>query len=428
MTVRFARGRGFKVAVPVAAAAGLVIAILAAGTPAATANSLREGTVLAPSSLRGGAVHYTGLTAQGYQAWHWGWYFGDQHQHNGDEQVSPVPMNLKASVVQVATSNSTDYALLSNGTVWAWGEGDNGELGNGSDSDSFTKAVQVQFPEGVQIEFLPTDAMPYDTGLAVDTDGYAWGWGYNAGGSLCKGDRRSYNEPVKLPFTDVTSLAGAYQHAVYDADGTLYSCGANTDGVLGDGGTQSSDSPVAVSKLNGQQVTELVSAWGDAGALLSNGTYWDWGYNNHGQLGDGERGAPSSVPMQVDLPDSSPVEQAAQGGSTPTNGQTIVQLQDGSLYAWGDDEDSQLGDGHTGDQVEPEQIFAPSGVSYADLATGGATSYAITANGKLYAWGYNGQGEIGNGTKRNATQPVLVNIEATLISATAGNVSVADPG
>jgi alpha-tubulin suppressor-like RCC1 family protein len=415
MAVRFALRRGFKPGVPVAAVAatGLVFAVLTAATPAAAANSYSDG-----------AAHDRGAVAQRYQTWHWGWYFGD-HTQGGDEQVSPVPVNLPASVVQIGTSNSTDYALLNTGQVWAWGEGDNGELGNGSDSDSFTKAVQVQFPAGVQIAYLATDAMPYDTALAVDTSGNAWGWGDDAGGSLCKGTRRSFSEPVKLPFSDVTALAGAYDHAVYDSGGTLYSCGANTDGVLGDGSTENSDVPVRVSKLDGRQVTELVSAYGDAGALLSNGTYWDWGSNNQGQLGDGDKGVSSSVPVQVRLQESSPVEQAAQGGSTPDNGQSIVLLQDGSVYAWGDDSDSQLGDGRTGMQADPEQVFPPSGVRYADLATGGATSYAISTSGNLYAWGYNGQGEIGDGTRQNATQPTLIDIRPTLISATAGNVSVA---
>lgn len=337
-------------------------------------------------------------------------------------------MDLPAAVTQIASSNSTEYALLDNGQVWAWGEGYNGELGNGKDVNSFDTAVQVRFPAGVKIAYLPTDAMPYDTALAVDTEGNAWGWGINAGGSLCLGNHQSYNEPVQLPLTDVTALAGAYQHAVYDADGTLYSCGGNGYGVLGDGSSLNSDVPVRVHGLDGHQVTALVSAWGDAGALLSDGSYYDWGYNAAGQLGDGDEGTSSAVPVAVQLPDASPVAQAAEGGSDAGNGQTIVRLRDGSVFAWGNDDYAQLGNGRTGVELTPIQIEPPDGVSYAELASGGATSYAITTTGKLYAWGFNAQGEVGDGTTQTAIKPVLVDAGGSMISATAGNVAVADAG
>jgi alpha-tubulin suppressor-like RCC1 family protein len=228
-------------------------------------------------------------------------------------------MNLPAPVVQIGTSNSTEYALLDNGQVWAWGDGKPGELGDGAEADSFGTAVQVRFPAGVRIAYLPTDAMPYDTALAVDTQGNAWGWGANAGGSLCLGNTQSHDVPVKLPLQNVTTLAGAYMHAVYDAGGVVYSCGVNGFGVLGDDSSHNSSVPVRVHGLNGDQVTQLVSAWGDAGALLSDGSYYDWGYNAAGQLGDGTDSA-SPVPVQVRLPNPSAILQAAQGGSMAGNG------------------------------------------------------------------------------------------------------------
>jgi alpha-tubulin suppressor-like RCC1 family protein len=358
------------------------------------------------------------------QVQHWGYFFGEHTKGTGDDHLRPVTVRLPAPVAQVATSNSTQYALLVNGTVWAWGQGSEGQLGDGGTSDSFTTAVQVQFPPGVRIAFLPTDAMPYDTAMAVDTNGNAWGWGLNHGGALCLGNEQSYDTPVQLPLTDVTALAGADGHAVYDADGTVESCGINSYGVLGDGSTEGSTVPVPVTGLNGQQVVALVSAWENAGALLSNGEYLDWGYDGKGQLGDGTIGQSSSVPVQVQLPDSAPVVQVAQGGSAPGNGQTLVMLQDGSLFAWGSDQFYQLGDGKTDKERSPEQIFPPSGVQYATLASGSATSYAISTTGDVYAWGANLEGQVGDGTTQTAQAPVLVDSDATVISSTAGNVVV----
>jgi alpha-tubulin suppressor-like RCC1 family protein len=332
---------------------------------------------------------------------------------------------LPAPVAQVSSSNSTQYALLTNGTVYAWGLGTHGELGNGHLKNSFTTAVKVQFPAGVKIAFLPIDVMPYDTAFAVDTTGQAWGWGDNAGGELCLGNTAQYTTPVTLPFTDVTTLDGGADHATYDNDGTLSSCGTNTYGELGNGNMTSSTTPVPVSGLSGQSVAELVGSWGNQGALLTNGTYYDWGYDGAGQLGNGTVGQSSDVPVQVPLPGT--VAQVAQGGSAASNGQTMVMLSGGSLYAWGNDSSYQLGDGKTTNEESPELISSPPGVTYQTLASGGNTSYAISAAGEVYAWGNSREGQIGDGKTTPAKTPVAVLAGATQISSTSTDVVVNVP-
>jgi alpha-tubulin suppressor-like RCC1 family protein len=405
---------------------GMPVALgLAAVVVTALATTLASGGAAVAASNPGGAARQAPAVSA-FQADHWGYFFGDGVKSDLDVHLSPVSIRLPSIVVQLGTSNSTEYALLADGTVWAWGQGTNGQLGDGSTANSFTAPVQVQFPPGVRIAFLATDAMPYDTGLAVDTHGNAWGWGINRSGALCLGNARPQDVPVQLPLTDVTSLAGAAGHAVYDAGGTVYSCGAGTDGVLGDGSTKASMVPVRVSGLPAGQVTTLVSAFENAGALLADGRYYDWGNNAQGQLGDGVTGRRSSVPVPVNLPDASAVTQVAQGGSQAGNGQTLVMLADGALYGWGDDAYGQLGDGHTGTvQPSPRQFYPLPGVTYSTLATGGATSYGISTTGTVYAWGFNGQGEVGNGTRQTARFPVEVDAGAAYISSTAGNVEVA---
>jgi len=357
---------------------------------------------------------------------HWGAYFGDSNPRDTSPQLWPAGLSFPdpASVVQVGSSNAAQYALLADGTVWAWGQGKFGELGNGGNQNSFASPVQVQFPAGVQIAFLATDAMPFDTALAVDTNGNAWGWGLNQRGELCMGTKTAYNVPVQLPLTGVTALAGAAGHAVYDSGGTVYSCGSNWNGVLGTGGQPGlATTPVPVTGLTGQDVTALVSSFSNAGALLADGAYYDWGYNAAGQLGNGNTGTSSPVPVQVALP--APVTQVAEGGSAAGNGQTLVQLADGTLYAWGNDTYSQLGDGGTTAQDAPVQIFAPAGVSYVALASGGSTSYALAADGSVWAWGLGKNGQLGTGSRLTAPAPVQVPASpASVISSTANNVVV----
>jgi alpha-tubulin suppressor-like RCC1 family protein len=338
----------------------------------------------------------------------------------------PVVLRLPAPVAEVSSSNSTQYALLTNGTVYAFGLGTDGELGNGGTANSLNVPVQVKFPAGVKIAFIPTDVMPYDSAFAVDTSGQVWAWGANGGGEFCLGNQRRYTTPVRLPFTHVSTLAGAAGHATYDAGGTVYSCGDNQYGELGDGNTQHSTTPVKVTGLGGQPVTSLVASWGNTGAVLSDGAYLDWGYNAAGQLGDGNIGTSSDVPVRVPLP--GPVTQAAQGGSVAGNGQTLVLLSDGSLYAWGNDAYYQLGDGTRASEDRPEKILPPAGVTYRTLATGGNTSYAISTAGKIYAWGNGVVGQVGDGNSATAEQPVAVGSRATTISSTADDVVVSLAG
>jgi len=356
---------------------------------------------------------------------YWGSLFGDQKGVNYDTQVSPVAVTLPDTVAEVGTSNSTQYALLTDGSLYAWGLGTEGQLGDGRRENSLSKPVRVRFPRGVKIASIPTDVMPYDTALAVDTKGRAWGWGRNGGGDLCRGDTGPYVTPVKLPLSHVTTLAGASNHALYDAHGTVYACGQNVEGDLGDGTRRGSATPVKVAGLDGSSVTKLVASFANSGALLSDGKYFDWGYNDGGQLGDGQLHRSSDVPVEVRLPH--PVTQVAQGGSIWSNGQTLVMLSDGSLWAWGDDWASQLGDGGKGARPSPVQIHPPVGVTYKSLATGSATSYAVSTTGEVFAWGVSFLGQVGDGLTSIVPTPVVVATGAMSISSTANNVVISVP-
>jgi alpha-tubulin suppressor-like RCC1 family protein len=417
-------GRSLPVRAGLGAAAAAVV--LMAGCSSGHSPDQRSSTAAAKRSAAA-ARQSASATAEHSPSTllHWGSYFGGRKGRIFDIQTSPVAVTVPGTVAEVGTSNSTEYALLTDGTLYAWGLGTHGQLGDGGRTDSFTKPVRVRFPAGVKIASIPTDVMPYNTGLAVDTNGNAWGWGLNHGGELCLGNTRLYRTPVKLPLHQVTTLAGASNHALYDAAGTVYACGQNLRGDLGDGRMRSSTRPVKVAGLNGLSVIQLVASFANSGALLANGKYYDWGYNAGGQLGDGRAGHFSDVPVLVHLPH--PVRQVAQGGSIWNNGQTLVMLSDGSTWAWGNDRASQLGDGLTGVEPLPVRFYPPAGVTYRSLATGSATSYAVSTTGKVYAWGVSHVGQVGNGHTQTAVSPVLVASGATRISATANNVVISVP-
>lgn len=350
---------------------------------------------------------------------YWGSFFGGGPA--GDTVDSPKTVSLPGPVVQVATSNSTIYALLADGTVYAWGLGDDGQLGDGGTANAFTTPVEVKFPAGVTISFLPTDVMPYNTALAVDTTGQAWGWGLDGAGQLCLGHPKEFLTPVKLPFAGVLSLAGAGDHALYDQDGTVFACGKNSNGDLGIGSTTPSFVPAPVHGLPQYEVKELVAGFNNSGALLDNGTYLDWGYDDQGQLGDGEIGTDSSSPVVVSLP--KPVVEVAQSSSELDNGQTVVILSNGTVMGWGDNGDDQLVP--KGPRIDPSPVVIapPAGVTYAEVAAGAFTSYALSSAGEVYAWGGGSEGQLGNGGKGNASTPTPVEAGVTCISSTALDVA-----
>jgi alpha-tubulin suppressor-like RCC1 family protein len=402
--------KSLPVAVCAVATAVTVMAGGCSSSPPAPRNSVAASVTTPPQPLPGTSF-----------VEHWGVFFGDVDGF-WDLQKTPVAVSLPGRVAQIGTSNSDEYALLTDGSVYAWGMDTQGQLGDGRDVNSFEGPVRVDFPKGVKIAFLATDAMPYDSALAVDTHGHAWAWGDNSGGEFCLGNMKDYFTPVELPFPDVTLLAGADAHALYYSRGTAYACGDNMDGDLGDGSAYPSTTPVRITRLGRSRVTALVASFDNSGALLASGQYYDWGYNADGQLGDGQAGGWSDVPVRVQLPGA--VSLVALGGSTYHNGQTLALVRGSGLWAWGADWSYQLAQRKTGRQPVPVQIILPEGVSFSMLATGSGTCYGVTSSGNVYAWGANYAGQLGDGSLNLEEEPEEVAVGAVQISSTANNALI----
>jgi alpha-tubulin suppressor-like RCC1 family protein len=380
-----------------------------------------------PSALAGISSPSHSTTATVYR---WG-VPGSQGAVKQLERTTPTAVaGIKGRVVQIATSNSDGYALTSNGSVWAWGVDNYGEFGNGTIKPYGVRAVQVRFPKGVKIAALP-NPMPFDGALAIDSRGHAWGWGLDADGDLCLPTVPALNasvelRPKQLPLTDVSLATGARTHSLFYSKGTVYACGSGEDGVLGTGSTASTSTPVPVDGFPAAtRVTALTSSWEGSGALLANGAYYDWGYNADGQLGNGSTGTGtnSDVPVKVKLP--SAVRQVFQGGSGPTNGQTIAILANGSVWTWGANKSGQLGNGSTASSDVPVSVHMPKGVTFVKVNSGGDTCFGIDRQGRLWAWGDNRQGQLGTGSSAHQeTTPVSVgSIRFAEVSSTARNVA-----
>ncbi len=365
----------------------------------------------------------TATTASGQTVYSWG-YFGS-HGALGVSRDSPTAVTgVPGQITQIATSNSDTYLLTASGTVWAFGANQYGELGIGTVSTpkSLLKPVQVHFPSGIKIAQL-VNPMPYDTAIAIDTTGHAWGWGYNGGSDLCLGSASVVTAPDQLPFGKVSLAAGAGHHASYDSHNTLYSCGDNQFGQLGSGTTKNAKRPVAVTGLPAGRITAVESSYGSSGVLFASGTYYNWGLNNFSQLGN-ESTVNSAVPVLVGLPQT--VTQVFQGGSSTVDGQTLAVLADGSVWGWGADGYGQLCDRAAATSVAtPTPITPPTGVSWTQVFTGGKSSYLLDSHANLWACGNNQQGQLGNGTKNTGPNPIPMKVLSgvTMFSSTQSNLA-----
>lgn len=331
-----------------------------------------------------------------------------------------------ANVVAIDASNSSNYALEcaggvsscpTDGIVMAWGDGAVGQLGDGSNHSPHNQPVQVHFPSGVNIVSI---GEARDEGFAIDSTGQGWGWGLNGHGSLCIGNTTKQSVPVAIPgLTSVTAVQGGQDHVLWLlANGTVMACGANNYGQLGTGRTRASNVPTAVRQLT--DVVQITAGNTTSGALDSSGNVYMWGYNRRGQvgIGSGDQGS-ISTPTKVTLP--LPAVQLSSGGDIIGNGHSLAILNDGSVYAWGDDANGQLGDGQTFDKFSPVQVTVPAGVTFTNVAAGGCFSLALDTNGYVYSWGCGQRGQLGVAGMSQSTSPIEVDSGVGMISATANN-------
>jgi alpha-tubulin suppressor-like RCC1 family protein len=192
--------------------------------------------------------------------------------------------------------------------------------------------------------------------LALTSDGTVWAWGRNSWGQLGNGTWNNSNVPVQVSgLTGITAIAaGAAYSLALKSDGTVWTWGDNGDGQLGNRTWDNSNLPVQVSGLTG--ITTIAAGDSHSLALKNDGTVWAWGYNRHGQLGNGTN-KDSNVPVQVSgLTGITAISAAGDSHS-------IALKNDGTIWAWGDNGDGELGNGTNKDSNVPVQVSGLIGVT-----------------------------------------------------------------
>ncbi|MCN9243592.1 Ig-like domain repeat protein [Streptomyces sp. RY43-2] len=182
--------------------------------------------------------------------------------------------------------------------------------------------------------------------------------------------------------------------------------GNNDFGQLGDGTTTSSSMPINVHLPSGVQLTAIAAGSFHSLALTTDGHVLAWGNNGYGQLGDGAT-TNRSTPVEVLLPAGVQVT-AISGGQY----HSLALTSDGRVFAWGYNAYGQLGDGTTTNRSTPVEVHLPAGVQATAISGGGYHSLALTSDGRVLAWGNNSAGQLGDGTTTQRTTPVEVHLPA----------------
>jgi alpha-tubulin suppressor-like RCC1 family protein len=292
----------------------------------------------------------------------------------------PLAVEGLSGVTAVAAGGFHSLALLEDGTVMAWGQNAYGQLGLGSTSGPETcedpgttlphPACSLTPRPVPGLSGVKAIAASAGQSYALLEDGTVMSWGENdfgelgylgEGPSLCgEGEPgRCVSTPTPIKgLTGVTAIAAGEHHALaLLSNGTVVSWGNNDSGELGDGTQEAKYEPTPVSGLSGLSGLSGVVSIGagavDSLALMSDGTIWEWGSNELGELGDGTNTGPercnefapnvacSTVPVEV--PGLSTVTQMAAGFR-----HTLALLEDGTVRAWGFNEFGALGVGEVG--------------------------------------------------------------------------------
>jgi serine/threonine protein kinase/alpha-tubulin suppressor-like RCC1 family protein len=344
-------------------------------------------------TVAAGGLHSCMLNAEG-RAYCWGGNDRGQLGAGGPNSVAtPLAVAGDVRFTGIATGLSHSCAIARGGAAWCWGENERGQLG-----DRSTMAHQAPM-RVADVRMFTAIGVGAAHSCALDSQREALCWGSNSHGQLgSDGLVAEVSAPTLVVGDHHYSMIVLGWNFACGLDGGRAFCwGENANGQLGDGSITDRRVPAMVG--GGLAFATIATGATHACGITPRGEAYCWGNNYGGQLGDGTR-LSREVPTAVKT--SLRFVAIATGAL-----HTCALTADGEAYCWGRDNYGQLGDGGTAqDSAEPVRVVGDH--SFAAVRAFGSHTCATTASGEAFCWGYNLDGQLGDGSRVNRTRPVYV--------------------
>jgi alpha-tubulin suppressor-like RCC1 family protein len=303
---------------------------------------------------------------------------------------------------QVSCGGAHNAAIKTDGTLWTWGYGNNGRLGNGLVGANISTPVTT-FSGGTNWKQVSCGRSHT---AAIKTDGTLWTWGYGNRGQLGNSVTTDRSTPVTTfsGGTDWKQVICGDDHtvALKDTGGNkeLYLFGTNSFGALGEGNFFDDFFPNQIT-TGGTNWKQVSSGGAHTAAVKTDGTLWTWGSCINGRLGNGVATATTLSTPITTFSGGTNWKQVSSGGS-----HTAAIKTDGTLWTWGNGLNGRLGNAVTVDRSTPVTTFS-GGTNWKQVSCGDNYTAAVKTDGTLWTWGNGTNGRLGNGvTTGNISTPV----------------------
>lgn len=300
----------------------------------------------------------------------------------------------------VSAGNGHSLGIKSDGTLWAWGLNNSGQLGLGDTVDRNVPSRVGTTNDWSQVWACSSHS------LAIKVDGSLWSWGHNTNGQLGLDDTEGRLVPTKIGVdTDWIALGGFGSSYALKSNGTLWAWGQNNYGQLGMGDNVNRIVPIQVGI--DEDWVSISSRDLFVCALKSDGSLWAWGRNQFGQLGVGDdldRNIPARVGEETDWLAIRGLQNCC-----------IALKSNGTLWAWGGNNNGRLGLGDTMNRIIPTQVGIDD--DWTAIAPGSSSCLAFKNNGSLWGWGYNSTGTLGLGDTAHRYIPTRIGTDHNWVSA-----------
>jgi len=355
---------------------------------------------------------YTVAVGTDGSLWNWGYITGTNSSNVLFNNSSPIISGTETDWVVISSSRDTMNFIKTDGSLWRRYNG----IGT---------ILTPPYRIGIDTDWLNVAPGSRYRTFAIKTDGSLWAWGQNQNGELGLGDTTDRSAPTQVGTdTDWVIIAASHSHSVaIKADGSLWVWGYHYYAPNFIVGQSSSDDlrdniPVKI---------ETDSSWASVAAghyytlaIKTDGSLWAWGSatTNNGQLGLGDITG-TTIPTQIGIETDWMIVFADKANM---NGGTSFAIKtDGSLWAWGSNRHGQLGDGTggggfedtTSDKNTPVRIGTET--NWVTVSPGNGSTIAIKTDGSIWSWGYNFRGQLGLGDKVNRNTPTQVFFEEEVI-------------